>query len=85
MVKSYFSHLYVHVGNLNMNEEEFRINGKIIVDWIADYWANISERPVVASVTPRFMTDLLPKEAPRQPEDFRRIMQDLESIVMKGV
>ena len=68
-----------------MNAEEFRKYGRQMVDYIADYLENILERKVVHSVSPGYLKDLLPKEAPVEPEDFDEVFKDIEKYIMPGV
>ena len=68
-----------------MNAEEFRKYGRQMVDYIADYLENIREREVVHSVSPGYLKDLLPKEAPAEPEDFDEVFKDIEKYIMPGV
>lgn len=42
-------------------------------------------RPVLPSVQPGYLSELLPTEMPEQSEDWRLIMKDLESHIMPGL
>jgi hypothetical protein len=68
-----------------MNAEEFRRFGKDAIDYIADYLENIRDRPVLPSVEPGYLQNLLPKEAPEEPEKWEDIMKDMEKFIMPGV
>ena len=68
-----------------MNAEEFRQAGREMVDFIADYLENIGERRVLPEVVPGFMKDLIPSEAPEEPEEWDKIMPDIERVIMPGV
>jgi hypothetical protein len=68
-----------------MNAEEFRVAGKEMVDMIADYLENIRERPVLPSVQPFYLKDLIPSEAPVDGETYEDIFKDIERVVMPGV
>lgn len=68
-----------------MNAEEFRVAGKEMVDMIADYLENIRERPVLPSVQPFYLKDLIPDEAPVDGETFEDIFKDIERVIMPGV
>lgn len=39
-----------------------------MVDYVADYLENIRDRPVVPAVKPGYLKELIPEEAPEQPE-----------------
>ena len=68
-----------------MNADEFRKHGRQMVDYIADYMENIRERNVVHNVSPGYLKELLPEEAPENPEDFEEVFQDIEKVIMPGV
>ena len=51
--------------------EEFRKFGKAMIDYVADYQENIRDRPVLPSVTPGYLQQLVPKEAPEEPETWQ--------------
>jgi aromatic-L-amino-acid decarboxylase len=68
-----------------MTPEEFRVAGHRIVDWIADYRANIESRPVMARTAPGEVRARLPKSPPLDPESFDAIIRDLDDIVLPGI
>lgn len=43
-----------------MNVEEFRKHGKALIDFIADYSANIENIDVLPDVEPGFLSPLIP-------------------------
>ena len=49
---------------------EFREFGKAMVDFVADYLENIRERPVLPAVKPGYLKEMLPEEAPADPEVY---------------
>ena len=51
-----------------MTPEEFRAAGHQIIDWIADYRANVAARPVMAKTEPGDIKRQLPGRPPDQPE-----------------
>lgn len=57
-----------------MNTEEFRKNGKEVIDYICDYMQNVNQRDVAPRVDPGFLHDLIPKEAPQKGEDFKDLL-----------
>lgn len=71
--------------NYHMSPEEFRVQGKKIIDWIADYYENIEKFDVLSKVKPGYLSELLPKDAPNESESFDLIMNDLNSIIMPGI
>lgn len=42
-------------------------------------------RPVLSTVKPGYLYDLVPPEAPAQGEDWRKVMTDVENIIMPGI
>lgn len=68
-----------------MDAAEFRKKGREMVDYIADYLENISERRVLPEVKPGYLRDLLPNRAPKTPEPWTDVMADIERTIMPGV
>jgi aromatic-L-amino-acid decarboxylase len=68
-----------------MTPEEFRKRGHQLIDWIADYRANVSELPVMARTAPGEIRAQLPARPPDAPESFDAIFADLEKIVLPGL
>ena len=68
-----------------MNPEEFRKLGHQLIDWIADYRANLAELPVKSSVKPGAVRAQLPVTPPIHGESFDAIFSDLEKIILPGL
>ncbi|CAL7945919.1 unnamed protein product [Xylocopa violacea] len=68
-----------------MNLEEYRIHGKEMVDYIADYLANIRSRRVYPAVSPGYLRNVLPASAPVDGEPWEDIFADIEKCIMPGV
>jgi aromatic-L-amino-acid decarboxylase len=68
-----------------MTPEEFRAAGHRIVDWIADYRAQVANLPVMSRVEPGDVRRQLPDRPPADGESFDAILQDLDRIVMPGL
>lgn len=68
-----------------MSPEEFRKNGKQMIDWIADYYENVGKYPVLSQVRPGDIIDQLPLNAPKESESMDLIMADVNSIIMPGI
>jgi aromatic-L-amino-acid decarboxylase len=68
-----------------MNAEEFRRNGHAVVDWIADYWSTLQDRPVAPHDPPGRVAALLPDSPPERGEGFDRILADLDAVVAPGL
>ena len=69
----------------HMTPDDFRRRGREIVDWIADYWETIEERPVLSRSKPGEIYDALPDAAPAKGESFDAMLADLDEIVMPGI
>ncbi|XP_015372399.1 PREDICTED: histidine decarboxylase [Diuraphis noxia] len=68
-----------------MDFDEYRMRGKIMIDYIADYLENIRERRVYPNVHPGYLRNLTPDCAPLEPESWDHIMDDVENIIMPGI
>ncbi|XP_066246831.1 aromatic-L-amino-acid decarboxylase-like [Euwallacea similis] len=68
-----------------MDAEQFREFGKAAVDYIADYYETIRDRPVLSNVQPGYLGDLLPKDPPLTGESWRDVLQDVDRIIMPGI
>ncbi|KAG1697208.1 Aromatic-L-amino-acid decarboxylase [Nymphon striatum] len=68
-----------------MDASEFRVYGKQLVDFMADYIENIRMRPVLPTVKPGYLHHLIPDHAPQTPEKWDDIMKDIERVIMPGV
>lgn len=69
----------------HMTPEEFRLYGKQVVDWIADYMTGVEDLPVRAQVAPGDIRDALPAHPPEHGEDFAEILADLDRVVVPGI
>src|SRR5438552_12919578 len=68
-----------------MTPEEFREAGHRLIDWIADYRANVSRHPVMARTEPGDVRQQLPASPPIDPESFDAIVRDLDRVVVPGL
>ncbi len=68
-----------------MSPEEFRKQGKLMIDWIADYYENLEKYPVLSQVKPGEIRSQLPGLAPMESETMEQIMADVNSIIMPGI
>src|SRR3954451_5769809 len=69
----------------HMTPDEFRAYGHTVVDWVADYWATLEQRPVLSSDPPGTVAAKLPATAPATGEGIDAILKDLDDIVLPGV
>ncbi len=69
----------------DMNAEDFRRAGYEIIDWIADYSANIERFPVLSQIEPNWLKDRLPNSAPEKGEDFADVLKDVDKLILPSV
>lgn len=69
----------------HMTPGQFREEGKKMIDWIADYYEQVGQYPVLSQVQPGEIRKQLPGKAPEESEPFSRIMQDVDRIIMPGI
>lgn len=68
-----------------MTNDEFRAYGHALIDWIADYRANVASRPVRATSEPGAIRAQLPAEPPTEAEPFSAVMRDLGAVLQPGL
>ncbi|PZF87944.1 aspartate aminotransferase family protein [Micromonospora deserti] len=64
-----------------MTPDEFRRAGYAVVDWIADYWATLGQRPVASQDSPGAVAAGLPAGPPEHGEPVEAVLADLESLI----
>ena len=69
-----------HTGD--MPPEEFRRHAHQVVDWIADFLANVERYPVLARVQPGDVAARLPASPPGQGEAMEDALRDFERVVV---
>lgn len=69
----------------HMSPEEFRHYGRLLVDWIADYYERVESLPVLAQVKPGEIRAALPPQPPQQGEGFEAILRDVEDLILPGI
>ena len=68
-----------------MDAESFRKHGHELVDWMADYFTEVENYPVMPQVKPGDILKQLPKSAPQTAEGFDDIFKDFKEIIMPGM
>ncbi|KAK3206857.1 hypothetical protein Dsin_020903 [Dipteronia sinensis] len=68
-----------------LDAEEFRRQGHLIIDFIADYYKNAEKYPVRSQVEPGYLRKRLPESAPYNPEPIETILQDVEQHIVPGI
>ncbi|MFU8854272.1 pyridoxal-dependent decarboxylase [Micromonospora sp. SL1-18] len=69
----------------HMDPEEFRRAGHAVVDWIADYWKTVGQRPVTSQDPPGTVAAALPAGPTEQGEPVEAVLADLDRIVAPGL
>lgn len=69
----------------DISTEQFRAQLHQLVDWAANYRANIENMPVAPSVRPGEITAKLPPIPPEDGETFDKIFDDFKKIIVPGV
>jgi aromatic-L-amino-acid decarboxylase len=68
-----------------LNNEEFRVQAHEMVDWIADYLAQVEKFPVKSNVAPGDIFEKIPYSPPHESEEMDDIMKDFEKVVLPGI
>jgi aromatic-L-amino-acid decarboxylase len=69
----------------DMTAEDFRRFGREVVDWIADYFERIEERPVLAQVEPGELKARLPSSAPARGDAMSEILSDVDRLIVPAL
>jgi len=68
-----------------MPPEDFRREARRVVDWIADYLAEVERYPVLARVRPGELREALPERPPETGEPMGEVLDDFERFVLPAV
>ncbi|MBI3405744.1 MAG: aspartate aminotransferase family protein [Acidobacteria bacterium] len=68
-----------------MTPEQFRQNGRAVVDWIADYYERIESFPVLSQAAPGHMRASLPAQPPQKGESFDAMLSDVSKLILPGI
>jgi len=68
-----------------MTPEEFRVAGHQLIDWIADYRANLAQGPVRSPSAPGEVRAALDEHPPVEPVSFSSLLADLDRVVVPGM
>jgi aromatic-L-amino-acid/L-tryptophan decarboxylase len=69
----------------HMTADEFRRHGHALVDWIADYWASLPDRPVLPTAPPGAVAARLPAAPPVEGDGLAGVLDDLDRVVVPGL
>jgi aromatic-L-amino-acid decarboxylase len=64
-----------------MKAEDFRRFGHELIDWIADYFENINQRPVMPAMEPGDLKAQLPSAPPLHGEPMEQIIADVDRLI----
>ena len=73
------------VGLGDMPAEEFRQYGHQLIDWIADFLANVGNLPAFPNIQPGDVLSKLPGAPPIQGETMNEILADVDRVIMPGM
>ncbi|KAK2974665.1 hypothetical protein RJ640_030273 [Escallonia rubra] len=68
-----------------LDPEEFRKQAHQMVDFIADYYKNIEEYPVLSQVQPGYLRTHQPEAPPYHPESLETILEDVREDIIPGM
>ncbi|MFY0591703.1 pyridoxal phosphate-dependent decarboxylase family protein [Roseivirga sp.] len=68
-----------------MNTSDFRKHAHELVDWMADYFENVEDLPVLPDIKPGDILKQLPNSAPEKAESFDAIFKDFKDVIMPGI
>lgn len=69
-----------------MNPEEFREFSAAAVDFVANYLqTDCRNYPVLPSVSPGYLHELLPNALPEKSEHWTSVMEDFKSKIIPGI
>src|SRR5581483_655278 len=69
----------------DMGPEEFRAAAHRVVDWMADYLADVDRFPVFAKVSPGDVRRKLSASPPESSEPIEEMLADFEDKILPGV
>ncbi|KAI3850261.1 hypothetical protein MKW92_047563 [Papaver armeniacum] len=68
-----------------LDPDEFRRQGHMIIDFLADYYKNVESYPVRSHVEPGYLRKRLPESAPNNSESIETILQDVTNDIIPGL
>ena len=68
-----------------MDNNDFRKHAHQLVDWMADYFEDVEDKPVKPDLKPGDILKQLPDSAPESSESFEDMFEDFEEIIMPGM
>lgn len=68
-----------------LDPKDFRRQGHIVIDFLADYFRDIKKYPILSQVEQGYLRKSLPKSAPYEPEPFETILQDVQAHIVPDI
>jgi aromatic-L-amino-acid decarboxylase len=68
----------------DMPLSEFKKYGYELIDWVANYISNVDSFPVLPNIKPGDIKSQLPQNAPQSSEKMKKIISDLDKIILPG-
>ncbi|KAH6825656.1 Pyridoxal phosphate transferases superfamily protein [Perilla frutescens var. hirtella] len=68
-----------------LDPEEFRRQGHLVIDFLADYYKNVEKYPVRSQVEPGYLKKRLPDSAPYDAEPIEEILRDVQNDIVPGL
>ncbi|XP_054282189.1 3,4-dihydroxyphenylacetaldehyde synthase 2-like [Macrosteles quadrilineatus] len=68
-----------------MDSQQFREFGKAAIDYLAEYYETVRDRPVLPSVNPGYLRPLVADSIPEDGQSWQDILKDMDTVVMPGV
>ncbi|KAJ1429532.1 Pyridoxal-phosphate binding site [Sesbania bispinosa] len=68
-----------------LDPEEFKRQGYMMIDFLADYYRNVGNYPVLSNVEPGYLRKRLPSSAPSCPESIESILDDVQQHIIPGI
>lgn len=68
-----------------LDPEEFKRQGYMMIDFLADYYGNVGNYPVLSQVEPGYLKKRLPSSAPLGPEPIESILEDVQEHIIPGI
>lgn len=69
----------------HLSAEQFRTEAHKVIDWIADYWATVGERPVLSTVEPGSVAEAVDGPIPDDPEPLEQVLSDVDRLLVPGL
>ncbi|KAL3851512.1 hypothetical protein ACJIZ3_013394 [Penstemon smallii] len=68
-----------------LDPEEFRRQGHLVIDFLADYYKNVEKHPVRSQVEPGYLKERIPDSAPYEAEPIEEILRDVQKDIVPGI